>query len=715
MLELRTLGSVDLRGPGGPVGGLLGRSKRLGLLVYLAASRPPGPRRRARLLELFWPDSPPDRSRAALRQSLQLLANELGPDALEGRGTDAIALREQALWCDVPALERAAAAGRDTEVLALFRGDFLDGFHLAGCPEFDAWCSETRLRTRQLAARAARTLARDAGRVGDWEQGSAWALRWLELEPDDEDALRASLDFLSRQDRRAQALELYAAFEARLRRQLGVSPSDETRARVASLRTPGAPERGGAPAPVDVAPPPASVGVLPLLNLTGDRELDWFCDGITEELIAELALLPGIAVAARTSSFAFRGRTVDVREIGRRLGVATLVEGSVRHAGPSLRFTVQLVETRSGFHLWADGFEQSMQDALRTPGELARRIALALRRRLLSPARLPSRDTEDREAFLLFLRGQHHMFRRSPRDLARSVELFSGACERDPRYAAARGGLALALASLPVYCGTPTALACPRALEEADRALARDPALSSAHLARCLAQSMFLWDWPGAEVSVRASIAAAPADPFPRSIHGFYVLSHDGRFERAIAEASAAREADPLSLPAISYLGYVAYLARDWRRAEAAAREALELDPGFPLALWVLEMTLEARGETEEALEVARRLVAGSEASPLFRAHLARSLALAGDATARTELARVVAALGPDSPVWYWVAGVHAALGELDAGLEALRRAEDTRSNFLVFAAVHPTLDAFRADPRFQELLHRMGLPVTLR
>ncbi len=717
LFELRTLGSVHLRGPDGTVDALAGRSKRLALLVYLAAARPAGPRRREQLLGVFWPDASPEHGRGALRQSLQFLVRTLGPDLLIGRGTDAVAVAPGRLWCDAVALERAADAGRDAEVLRLFGGDFLAGFALPECPEFEAWCSDTRLRLRRWAAASAGVLTREAASARVWDESSRWAERWLELQPDDEDAFRAALRALMRQERRARALELASDFETRLRHELGMAPSAETRVELESLRTgrwtwasTGAGER---PPP---ALPPCSVAVLPFLNLTGDPDLDYFCDGITEELIADLSMLAGLSVAARTSSFAFRTRAADVRDVGRRLGVAHLVEGSMRRAGAALRVTVQLVETSRGFHLWADSFDHSLADAVRMPAELVRRIAPALQRSLLAPTpRRPSQETQDREAFLLFLRGQHHLYRRSPEDLVRSAELFARAGERDPRYAAAHGGLALALASMPVYCGTPTGVACPRALEVADVALGLDRTLASAHLAKSLALAMHRWDWSGAEASALAALAGTPKDPVVRSTYAFYVLARDGRFEQALAEATAARDADPLSLPAISYVGYIAYLARDWTRAEAAAREALELDPGFPLALWVLEMVLEARGKLEAALEVGRTLVARSPASAMFRAHLARALGLLGRDEARSELGTLVAALLPDSPVWYWIAGAHAALGEVEEGLEALERAVENRSNFLVFAAVHPTLDPLREHPRFSSILRRLDLSITLR
>jgi TolB-like protein len=717
MFELRTLGTVQLRSADGRLlETLQGRSKRLALLVYLAVDRPAGPKRRDSLLAMFWPEASPDRARHALRQALQTLGNGLGPEVLVGRGTDAVGCNPAELWCDARALERASGAGRHAEVVRLFGGDFLPGLTVEDAPDFDAWVAENRLWFRSRAAEAAAVLADEAAGMDSIDAAVGWAERALELAAEDERALLRLVRLLELQGRHARAREVYETFSQRLLRELGLQPSAATRSVAAELRR-GAhsPSSGATAAPV--SPPAAkSVAVLPFLNLTGDGEFEYFTDGLTEELIAELSTLPGLAVAARTSSFAFRGRNDDIRVIGNRLGVASVVEASVRRTGQVLRITLQVIDSRDGFHRWADTVEFPFTDALRMPGSLVHRIAPVLHASLVAATGARAVvQTENREAFLAFLRARYHLYRRSPADLLRSVELFEEALSLDPTYAAALGGLALALATLPVYAGAPTATVLPRALEVADQALALDSTLSTAHIARCLALAMYRWDWAGAEASALLAVEGQPPDPIHRSTYAFYVLARDGRFRQALLEAERARDDDPLSLPANAYVGYVAYLARQYALADRASRAALDLDGRFPLALWVREMVLEELGRLDEAVEVARRLVADHPPSLLFRAHLARALARSGRPEARAELERLRASLSPDNPVWYWVGGVHAALGETDLGLTALEHAVDIRSNFLVFAAVHPTLDPLRSHPRFAAILDRMGLPVTLR
>ena len=719
MFELRTLGTLQIRGTDGrPVEALQRRSARLALLVYLAADRPAGPRRRDTLLAMFWPDASPERARGALRQALQTLGDALGAGALTGRGTDSVGCNPAEVWCDARALDRASEAGRHAEVLRLFAGDFLPGVSVPGAAEFDAWIDENRRRLRTLAIQSAGILAEEAEAEASPEEAVGWARRAVSLDPDDEHSLLRLLRLLQRQGEPLHGLEVYREFRERVRRELGVRPSPAVEAAAEALRR-------AAGAPVTVAAPRSpgwdpgvarSVAVLPLLNLTRDAEFEYFTDGLTEELIAELSLLPDISVAARTSSFAFRARTDDVRLIGQRLGVTRVVEGSVRRIDSNLRVTLQLVDTGTGFHRWADSVNFPLADALRMPQALVRRLAPALHASLLGTdqPRAPL-QTDNRDAFLAFLRARYHLYRRSPSDLVRSAELFEHARSLDPGYAAASGGLALALASLPVYAGTPTHSVLPRALEIAAQALEVDPALATAHLARSLALAMYRWDWEGAEASAHRALEGQPPDPIHRSTYAFYVLAASGRFDQALLEAERARDADPLSLPANAYVGYVAYLARRYELADEACRSTLELDPRFPLALWIHEMVLEQLGQIGRAVEVARRLVSDHPDSALFRAHLARALALAGDAEARAELHRVEERLSDDHPVWYWVAGAHGALGDREEGMRALEHALAIRSNFLVFAAVHPTLDPLRSHPRFAELLDQLGRPMTVR
>jgi TolB-like protein len=718
MFELRTLGTVQIRsGDGRAVEALQRRSGRLALLVYLAVAGPPGPKRRDTLLAMFWPEASPERARGALRQALQTLGGALGPGALTGRGTASVGCNPAEIWCDTRALERASEAGRHAEVLRLFGGEFLPGLSVQGAPEVDAWIDENRRRLRALAIRSAGTLADEAEANGALDEAVGWARRTVGLDRDDEHALLRLLRLLQRQGEPAQALELHREFRERLRRDLGVEPSPAVEALVGALRRgTGAPVTENAQRASSTSASARSVAVLPLQNFSGDPEFEYFTDGLTEELIAELSLLPDISVAARTSSFAFRARNDDVRAIAQRLGVTSIVEGSVRRIEPQLRVTLQLIDAESGFHRWADSVDFPVAEALRMPQDLVRRLAPALHASLLGTARPRAPlQTVDRDAFLAFLRGRYHLYRRSPADLIRAVDLFEHARSTDPTYAAAHGGLALALATLPVYVGTPAASVLPRALEVAGQALALDPSLATAHLARSLALAMHRWDWQGAEASALLALEGQPPDPIHRSTYALYVLAGSGRFDHALIEAERARDADPLSLPANAYVGYVAYLARRYGQADQVCRTTLELDARFPLAMWIHEMVLEQLGQIGRAVDVARSLVSDHPDSALFRAHLARALAVAGDAGAREELRRLVERLSVDHPVWYWVAGVHGALGEVEEGMRILEHAAEIRSNFLVFAAVHPTLDPLRGHRRFADLLERLGRPVTPR
>jgi TolB-like protein/DNA-binding SARP family transcriptional activator len=708
MILLRTLGTLSVRtSEGDALGSVSGRSKRLALLVYLAAARPAGPRRRDALLALFWPEADDARARGALRQSLKVLHDALGDGALLGLGSDAVACNPSRVWCDAAAFDVACDAGRYAEALRLYLGEFLPGFSIPEAPDFDSWMTDMRQRLQTRAASAAAILADEATSAGDLTPASQWAAKALDLAPDDEGALVRLIVLLDRQGQRALALDAYERCAARLERDLGVQLSAATQQLGRALRLGGrrAHEPGMAALRVPTGRP--SVAVLPLLNLSGDVEFEYFCDGMTEELIADLASVPGLSVAARTSSFAFKGRNDDVRRIGARLGVEHVIEGSIRRDAERIRITVQIIDAGSGFHEWADTFEYPLAQAVRVPEEIARRLAPALGKELSAPRhRRASRESADRDAYLLFLRGQFHLYKRSPSDLKKAQLLFEQAITRDPAYAAAYGGLANALVALPVYCGVPTADCLPRALDVAATALSLDPNLAGAHSARSLALAMYTWNWEESETSALRALETDPQDVVLRSVYAFYVLAASGRFDEALAEARRARDADPLSLPANAYVGYVGYLARRYGVAEHAARAALELHDSFPLARWVLEMTLEELGRLDEAVSHARALASSSGGSPMFEAHLARALARAGARTdARALLTALETSLPEPSPVWYWLAGVYGALGETELGMECLEKAVLHRSNFLVFVGVHPTLDPLRAHPRFADVL----------
>jgi TolB-like protein/DNA-binding SARP family transcriptional activator/Tfp pilus assembly protein PilF len=708
MIELRTLGTVRIsRRDGSPLRGLTGRDRRLALLVYLAAARPVGPRRRDALSALFWPEADGPHARTALRQALKVLRDALGESALRSEG-DAIEVNREELWCDAAAFLDLAAAGRDRDALALYNGEFLAGFFVDGSPEFDDWVGALRENLQLEAASAAGRMAIAAEAAGDLEDAIEWAQRRVELASSDEQALSDLLRCLHRAGRSAEAAGRFARFADQLRRELGVEPGPAARRWLdAPARDPEPPS--SSPGPKGI-PPSLSIAVLPLNNLTGDPDLEFLSDGLTEELAGELARMRGLWVTARTSSFAFKGRTGDPRQIGEALRVRYLVEGAVRLLGDRLRVAASLVEAHTGYRVWSGTSDRHLSEAIAVPGELISRLTSGLASRLaVRFDNRASRATGSSPAYLDYLRGMHHYMRKSPADLRRSAEFFRTALTADPEYAAAWAGLAHATVSLPVYWGALPRDHLPEAEEAARRSIGLDPNVASAHSALGLVQSMWHWDWAGAVASLERAVELEPWDPTSRSVLALYGYTCQGRHDEARAQVERGCELDPLSPAGLAYFALAVYFARDYQRSAEACLQALELVDEFPLALWVLVLDREQQGALDEALGLGERLVRATQGSPVMRAQVARLLAKAGRRGDARALLEALTGPTPGS-IDYFLAVARWEAGDLLGALELFERAAAVRSNFFVFSAVDPLIDRMRDDPALAAILGRLGL-----
>jgi adenylate cyclase len=305
-------------------------------------------------------------------------------------------------------------------------------------------------------------------------------------------------------------------------------------------------------------PPPAvyeSIAVLPFANLSGDPENDYFSDGMAEELLNLLAQVPGLQVAARTSSFAYKGQNVDVREIGRVLSVDTVLEGSVRRSGQRIRITAQLVDASTGYHLWSQNYDRQLEDIFEVQDEISAEIVVALKGKLgasQAETGLAARSapTDSVEAYTIYLQARHQWKRRGAEPLRNSIELFEKAIEIDPGFARAWAGLAAARIVLPGYVGEPQDSYHEPAIEAARQALAYDPGLAEAHAVLAQVQSQQR-DWSGAEAGFFFAISLDPNDSTARHWYSL-LLARAGRLREALEQAQAAFDLDPAS-PIINY------------------------------------------------------------------------------------------------------------------------------------------------------------------
>ena len=345
--------------------------------------------------------------------------------------------------------------------------------------------------------------------------------------------------------------------------------------------------------------------MLPFLNLTNDPENELFADGICEEIIFSLTQIRDLHVAARTSSFSFKGKSVDLRTIGQQLNVRTLLEGSVRRSGDRLRVSAQLVNVADGYHLWSRQYDRELKDLFAIQEEIAHSIAETLEVTLDSESQpLVRGGTENVEAFKSFIRGRALFFQRGPR-LPPAVEYFKRAVALDPKYALAWSGLSDAYNMVGFYGLASPETCIPQAKEAAQRAIELDPSLAEAHMSLALSYLFHDWDRSRSEHEFLRSLELKPNNALARAWYGyFYLQCAAGRFEEGAAQAEQAVRIDPLSGWARAILA-LAYVPIDGDRCLEAVLETLRIDPDSFLGRFVQMAALDLLGRSEESAEVA--------------------------------------------------------------------------------------------------------------
>ena len=460
------------------------------------------------------------------------------------------------------------------------------------------------------------------------------------------------------------------------------------------------------------SPLPASAAVLPFVDLSPEKDQEYFSDGLTEELITSLSQVEGLRVAARTSSFRFKGRSADVREVGRTLDVGAVLDGSVRKSGNRLRVAAQLVNVADGYQLWAQAYDRELTDVFAIQEEIARAIVEALRVKLgvAGGAALSAVPTKDLEAYDLYLKGRFAWNHRSAAALPEAVRYLEQAVALDSGFARAWAALADAYVLVVPYAGASREATWPKARAAAEKALALDSTQAEAHTSLAYGTMIYDWDWPAAEASFRRAIAANPNYP---TGHHWYAdfLAGRGRLEESLREMQRAHALDPLSRIIGAELGWVYYLMGRNDEAEAQLRRTLALDPNYAHGRLNLGLVFLAEGRYAEAIEELRRAIElGGDYDPLNAALVfayarsgdrATALRLLGELTERSKRGE----FGP-----FALAIAYTGLGETQRAIEALHRAIDQRDIFLPEVFFDPLLHPLRGDPRFRRVLQRMGL-----
>jgi TolB-like protein len=446
-----------------------------------------------------------------------------------------------------------------------------------------------------------------------------------------------------------------------------------------------------------------SIAVLPFVNMSSDKEQEYFSDGLAEELLDLLAKTPGLHVIARTSSFSFKGKSEDIPTIAAKLKVANILEGSVRKSGTHLRVTTQLIRADTGEHIWSETYDRELKDVFKVQDEIAGAVVAALKLKLAPAQDASAHGTTNTEAYNQFLLGRQFWNRRTIEGYRRAVESYRRAIELDPNYAAAYAGLAMAEDYVADATGEPNDYKLAQAA--AEKAVTLAPEQADGYAARGYIRTTVGFDWSGAEADLAKAVALDPGDSTIQRRYGELQASL-GRMSEAIASTRKAIELDPLSEPAWQTLEQYLIAERDFAAAHAANRRALEINPESAYALNDLATLQMLEGNLADAAATVRK-IPGS----LF---LLTSLAMLEHAQGHAKesqqaLEQAIATSGQFAA--YQIAEAYAWQGDKDKAFEWLERAYRQQDGGLTAIKYDPLLDNLRSDPRYHALLRKMNLP----
>jgi TolB-like protein/DNA-binding winged helix-turn-helix (wHTH) protein/Flp pilus assembly protein TadD len=462
-------------------------------------------------------------------------------------------------------------------------------------------------------------------------------------------------------------------------------------------------------------PPPQiqSIAVLPLENLSHDPEQEYFADGMTDELITNLAKIGSLRVISRNSVMQYKRQPKPTPQIAKELNVDAVVEGTVLRAGNRVRISAQLIQANPEKHLWAESYERDLGDVLALQSEVAGAIADEIKTKLTPQERerLASARPVNPDAHEAYLKGRYYWNLRTEEGINKGIEYFQQAIEKDPGYALAYAGLADSYVLLADWSFMAPKEAYPRAKVAALKALEMDETLGEAHASLGAARAHYDWDWVGAEKEFKRAIELNPSYATAHQWYAVY-LSAMGRHHEALAEAKRAQELDPLSPIINAMAGLVFFYARRYDEAIAQLRSTLELNAGFYPAHEYLGAAYDEEKRYAEAISEYQKAIALRHSDPKLSTILARLYLAEGK---RSEAVSIMShweevSRQRSSPCNV-APGAYAALGDTDQAFAQFEKAYEDRCFQLSFLKVVPLYDPLRSDPRFQDLLRRMNFP----
>ncbi|HKA18199.1 MAG TPA: protein kinase [Blastocatellia bacterium] len=459
-----------------------------------------------------------------------------------------------------------------------------------------------------------------------------------------------------------------------------------------------------------------SIAVMPFVNESGNADVEYLSDGMTDTLIGSLSQLPNLNVKARSLVYRYKNKDIDPRTIGKDLSVQALLNGRVVPRGDDLRLYLELVDAQTGDRIWGDQYNRKQSDLVSLQSEIALDVSQKLQSRLSGSdeQKLTKKYTENAEAYQLYLRGRYFLNRRTSESLQKAIGYFNQAIAVDPNYALGYAGLA----DTYLLLGLPDAItgalspqdSLPKARTAAEKALQIDNSVAEVYYSLGQVRSKEL-DWSGAESAFEQGKRLGPNYPIGHLYYSIYLASL-GKQEQALKEIRRAQELDPLSLPINCSVVYVLYFGRQYDEAIAVGKKTLEMDQTFALAHQRLGMAYVGKKMHPEAIAEFKQAANNSNDAPLAIVSLGHAYAMSGN---KKEALRVLAELKDMSQrryvSAYSVSTIYAGLGEKEQAFQWLQKADDERNTEIVFMKVDPRLDPLRDDPRFQELVKKVGIP----
>ena len=454
-----------------------------------------------------------------------------------------------------------------------------------------------------------------------------------------------------------------------------------------------------------------SIAVIPFQNFSDSKEDEYFADGVTEDIITQLSKIADLKVISRTSVLRFKGGSASIRDIGRELGVAAVLEGSVRRAGDQVRIVAQMIDAENEGHLWAETYDHKLTEILSIQSDVAGSIASALKAKLLpeEKARIERKRTVKPEAYEFYLKGRFYWNKRTPTDIQTAIEFFRKAIAVDSTFALAYTGMASAYATLPQY-GFQSDTYWPLAMATARKGLELDSTLGEAHAVIGLSKKNYEWDWTGAERELKRAIELNPGSATAHQWYSIY-LTTMGNTEGAMKEIAIARELDPLSLVINSNVAGLFYMTQQYDKAIEAFRKILELDSNFVDARILLGLAYGRQNRYDDAIAILRNVRRTIGDSPRALAELGQVYARAGrKKQASDALDSLLAFSTRGYPVSTGIASLYCALGDRDMTFRWLEKAMQDREVRVGYLKIEPIWDGIRSDSRYLDTLRKMRL-----